>query len=151
MTLGDLIAQHPEAVDVLGTIGILYDWGGGGPSVPWPPPESGVDCSGLAQMVLVRCGLLSPTAPRRNAFQLANLCDPVPATAAPRFLDVAFFGHPVDHVTICLGVRDLIVGASGGGSHTHGNDPNAFVQMHRLHYRNDFVVVGRLKASIHLP
>ena len=59
--------------------------------------------------------------------------------------DLAFYGSPahVSHVMVCLG-DGVVIGACNGTSKTNGDDPKAFVQLQRLHYRDDLVSVGRI-------
>lgn len=90
-------------------------------------------------------GLLRSSEPDRDALALANASSPV-ASKDARLGDLAFYGQPVSHVMVCLGAG-WVIGPRGGGSATTGNDPKAFVDLKPLIYRDDFVVVGRLKPE----
>lgn len=136
------LLKDPRVVELLSTIGTPYFWGKGDPKTPWP--AAAYDCSGFAQGALVYLGLLKPTEPDRNAAGLGNISDPV--TDAPRLGDLALYGKPVSHVMVVLD-KDWVIGATGGGSKTHGDNPEACVQLRRLRYRNDLTVVCRLKGA----
>lgn len=145
-TLGQLV-YDPLVQDLMTTIGIPYHWGAGKPSTPWPPkPDDGLDCSGCAQVMLVRLGYLKPTEPDRNAFGLANACDPI--VAGVSLGDLVFYGIPgaITHVMVCLG-NGWCIGATGGGSMTKGDDPTAYVMLKRTLYRKDFRCIGRIKPQ----
>lgn len=143
MTLGDILELHPEVIDFLRCIGVTYWYGAGRPSTPWPPTK--VDCSGWVLMSWVRLDLLPATEGDHGAMDIANsMCV---ETKEPRLGDVAIYPG---HVMLCLG-GPWVIGASGGDSTTHGNDPKACVQLHRFDYRHDFKCFGRLRAAIHLP
>jgi cell wall-associated NlpC family hydrolase len=140
--LGILVAD-PKVRALLATLGTPYHWGRGSPATQWPPGPC--DCSGFAQAALVMLGLLRSSEPDRTALALANASSPV-ASKDARLGDLAFYGNPVSHVMVCLGAG-WVIGPRGGGSATTGNDSRAFVDLKPLVYRDDFVVVGRLKPE----
>lgn len=138
MTLGDILDQHPEVLDLVRCVGVKYWYGEGQPSTPWPPKR--VDCSGWVLMSWVRLGLLPATERDHGAMDIANtMCV---ETKEPRLGDVAIYPG---HVMLCLDA-ELVIGASGGDHTTHGDKPSACVQMHHFHYRTDFVCFARLRA-----
>lgn len=145
MLLGDLMSADPRVTELLGLVGISYWWGKGDPSTPFP--ASAYDCSGLAQGVLVKYGMLKSTEPDRNAYNLAMISDPV-TRGQQKFGDLAFYGRngKITHVQVCIG-GPWTIGARGGGSKTKGNDPKAFVDLKKIDYRSDLVVVGRIKTE----
>lgn len=94
-------------------IGTPYIWGGDDPKV-------GIDCSGLAQIIL---GLMHLDPPGDQAAE--GLMEYFKANGTQRpsnfsgdLGDICFFGHPekATHVTIALNA-DLMIEA-GGGDHT---------------------------------
>lgn len=99
-------------------LGKPYYWGGSGPS--------NFDCSGLVcymlqnQLGLVRWG-------RDTAHGIKNR---LPRANAAQRGDCVFYwsGSRVTHVEFSTGSGNETIGASGGGSRTFGNDPNAKVQ-----------------------
>ena len=132
------------ALDILGCVGVPYAWAVGTPGTPWPPVQS--DCSGFAQMVLVRGSQLRRTEPDRSAAGLADVCDPVKPQET-KLYDLLFYGgHHVSHVMVAIG-GGWVVGASGGGPNTHGDDSRAFVKLERWDYRGDCITGGRIKAA----
>jgi cell wall-associated NlpC family hydrolase len=145
-----------RALDLLSAWGVPYSWGAGFPKSvqsTWPDGARGLaggvgwDCSGFAQAALVRLGLLSPAAPDRTAGGLYDLMVPV-VPNQERLGDCAFYGiGRVSHVMVVLGT-DLVLGASGGGSATNGDDPRAYVKLERIMYRNDFVGIRRIRPDI---
>lgn len=142
MTAFRQMLKDPKVLELLATSGTLYSWGKGDPSTPWP--AEAYDCSGFAQGALVQLGLLSRKQPDRGAAALANCSERV--EDEPRLGDLAFYGKPVSHVMVCLG-NGWVIGATGGGSHTHADDAEACVQPRRLRYRKDLLVVGRLRPE----
>ncbi len=155
MTRLKLDVLDERIVDLLRWVGTRYCWGAGAPKDAldhWPPNDppkgvtagTGVDCSGLVQICLVRLGILQATAPDRTAAALWDMAKPVPIEDA-RLGDLAFYGQPshIRHVTLCLG-GGLVMGANGGGSNTNGDCPSAFVKLDRIAYRSDFRGVRRL-------
>jgi hypothetical protein len=91
-------------------------------------------------------GLLRPTEKDRTAHDLAMVSSPIPL-GKERLGDLAFYGSPVTHVMVCIG-NGWVIGPRGGGSGTLGNDMRAFVDLKRVDYRSDFVVIGRLGAQL---
>ena len=149
-----LDSRDERVADLLQAWGIAYSYGAGAPkdaAHSWPPDPlphgigkaPGLDCSGFAQVALVRLGLLSPDAIDRTADALEHICTPVPEGMA-QLGDMAFYGGPngASHVMVCLG-GGVVLGARGGGSHTNGDNPQAFVQLEPLHYRSDLRSIGR--------
>ena len=99
-------------------LGKLYWWGADGPA--------NFDCSGFALYVL------------RQETGLVNWGDDtaggikgrLPKTQNPRRGDMVFYssGGSTSHIEIYMGSGSSTIGASGGGSRTRGNDPNAKVK-----------------------
>jgi cell wall-associated NlpC family hydrolase len=145
--------DNPDVYDVLRAWGVPYSYGGGTPADGernWPDGAKGLkggvgwDCSGFAQAALVRMELLSPLSKDRTAQSLYDLT--VPVTDTPRVGDLSFYGRNsknVSHVMVICG-DGCCIGASGGTSFTNGNDPTAFVQIHRVDYRRDFLGIRRV-------
>jgi cell wall-associated NlpC family hydrolase len=73
-------------------LGVPYRWGG-------TDPSSGLDCSGLTQLVFKQVGVQLP---RTSAAQ-AKAGTPVASLSAAQPGDLVFFGSPVDHVGIYVG------------------------------------------------
>jgi cell wall-associated NlpC family hydrolase len=122
------ILKDPKALDILGAWGIRYVYGAGEPLTPWG--ADGYDCSGFVQGALVRLGILSVMAPDRRAYTLAMCSDPVPE-GEEKLGDMAFYGAPVSHVMLVLG-KGIVLGARGGDSTTHGDNPKAYVDLKRV-------------------
>lgn len=147
-----------EVLDLLSAWGTPYSWGGGIPydgAASWPGGVPGLnggtgwDCSGFAQAALVRLHRLPESAPDRNAQGLFRIAEPLPNGERAELGDLAFYGrgpNTVDHVMVVIG-DGACIGACGGGRKTNGLDPRAYVQLHPLRYRNDFLGVRRLKPA----
>lgn len=138
-------------IELLKGYGIPYSWGAGRPSSQgWPIGVKGLkggiglDCSGFAQVALVRLGILHEGDPDRSAAGLWDAAKPIDTDAA-QLGDLAFYGgHArITHVVVCLG-GGVCIGANGGNSMTNGDDPRAFVQLQPIRYRADFRGVRRL-------
>lgn len=146
------LLRDPRVQELIGLVGAPYWWGKGDPSTPWPPKAC--DCSGWHQMVLVRLGILSPTEPDRTAHSLAMISNPI-GNRDPKLGDGAYYGKKRDgevhitHVMTCLG-GGWAIGARGGGSKTKGDNPKAYVDLRKLDYRNDLIVVGEIKPEYRL-
>lgn len=141
-----MIPVHPFTTLALATLGALYGWACGTPQDArrrWP--SGPYDCSGHAQAVLVMAGILPADAPDRNALALANICDPVDR-ADLEILDLVFYGEGITHVAVYVG-GGMVNTMSGGGSQTHGDDPNACSQARPIDYRKDRKVCGRIKTE----
>jgi cell wall-associated NlpC family hydrolase len=127
------IEVYDELVNIVSdSLGWPYFWGRGDPSTPWEDGDQGVDCSGYTQMVLVRLGQLSSSAPDRNAYNLANASEPV-AVGDQRPGDWAYYAG---HAMIVAGPpgpdgHSPVIGASGGGPDDKGDNPNARIKMFR--------------------
>jgi 3D (Asp-Asp-Asp) domain-containing protein len=97
-----------------------YSWAAAGPSM--------FDCSGFAWYVL-HTDMQLTNQPRVTAAGLAGAPFTTP-TSRPEEGDLVFYHQGgIDHVTIALGQGSEVIGASGGGQNTHGNDPNARVKV----------------------
>ena len=137
---------------LLSSLGSRYSWGAGTLSDAverWPGGP--FDCSGFAQSALRELGHLRGDAwYDKSAHDLANACDPVEPDRY-ELGDLAFYkgGKLITHVTVYLG-GGMTIGCNGGGSRTRGNNPKACVQVRPVGYRNDFLVMGRLKSR-HRP
>jgi len=144
--------------ELLQAWGTPYSWAAGKPAdgsrpewwlgVPGERGAIGFDCSGFAQVALVRLSLLSPTAGDRATAGLWQASTTIPEAEA-RLGDLAFYGPGSGrpgHVMLCLG-GGAVLGATGGTNRTHGADPKAFVSLERLRYwPAAFLEVRRLKA-----
>lgn len=136
-----------DAPELLAALGWPYFYGRGGPATPWSDGPLGVDCSGFAQMALVKLGLLSASASDRGAKALADGSTPVPL-GSQRPGDLAYYpGHVM---VVCgqagTGGHSPVIGASGGTRTTLGQDPNARIKTFTSGaYRKDFVTYMRLK------
>jgi cell wall-associated NlpC family hydrolase len=146
----DGITVYDELADVIReSLGWPYYWGRGDPSTPWEDGDRGVDCSGYTQMVLVRLGQLAPTAPDRNAYNLAMASEAV-AVGDQRPGDWAYYAG---HAMIVAGPpgpdgHSPVIGASGGGSGDYGDNPNARIKMFKNGgtYGPDLVSYCRIRA-----
>lgn len=146
----DGITVYDELAPIIrDSLGWPYYWGRGDPSTPWEDGDLGVDCSGYTQMVLVKLGKLSPTAPDRNAYNLAMQSDAVPV-GEQRPGDWAYYAG---HAMIVAGPpgpdgHSPVIGASGGGSDDFGDNPNARIKMFRnaATYGPKLVSYCRIKA-----
>lgn len=108
----------------------------------------GLDCSLFANLALVKLRLW-PSFRRKTAATLAADSNPV-KWGEQRPGDLAYYPghvmvvltHPDDHGD------SEVIGASGGGSGTFGNDPNARVKRFAsAKYRSDFVTFMRPKDA----
>lgn len=137
-------------------LGTSYIWGAGslkeapkaGPNGFETKHGRGFDCSGFAQWALYILGIVPATMwGDMNAADLANACEPVKLKPSLTSGDLVFYGgHHISHVMVYCG-NGMVIGATGGGSQTFGNDPNACVQCRPIGYRGDFVVFGRIKKE----
>jgi peptidoglycan hydrolase-like protein with peptidoglycan-binding domain len=101
-------------------MGARYSWAAEGPSV--------FDCSGFAWYVL-HSDMHLTKAGRTTAAGLSHAPYTTP-TGSPQKGDLVFYSSGgISHVTIALGSGSQVIGASGGGQHTHGQDPNARVKI----------------------
>ena len=152
MTFPSLSRDPRVIAAILDRWGAPYGWAEGSPATADDPGSlrDDSDCSGMAQEVLVIAGELDPGEIDRNAYNLAMVCDPIPRGKEQPF-DLAFYGvgGKITHVMVVVG-PGAVLGASGGGSRTHGDDPRAAVWLSRMDYRSDFVCIGRMKAA-HRP
>lgn len=145
----------PQALALCEALGAPYSWGAGKLSdvvAGWPGGVAGKgdgigwDCSGFAQVCLMRLGIVRTDAwTDISAHDLANACRPVDV---PALGDLAFYGSGgrISHVTVCLDAR-VCIGANGGVPSTNGNEPEACVQARPIRYRRDLVVIGALKEE----
>jgi cell wall-associated NlpC family hydrolase len=84
-------------------LGVPYRWGG-------TDPSTGVDCSGLTQLVFGQLGIDLPrvASDQAKAGQpVANLSEALPG-------DLVFFGSPVDHVGVYAGNGNMVVAPHTG-------------------------------------
>ncbi|GLY27012.1 transglycosylase SLT domain-containing protein [Kineosporia sp. NBRC 101731] len=84
-------------------LGVAYRWGG-------TDPETGLDCSGLTQLVYRQLGIELP----RNSAMQATKGTRVSSIAAAQPGDLVFFGSPVHHVGIYLGDGKMIDAPKAG-------------------------------------
>ena len=107
-------------------MGARYSWAADGPSM--------FDCSGFAWYVL-HTDMHLTSAGRTTAAGLSH-APYTTSTSSPEKGDLVFYSSGgISHVTIALGQGSEVIGASGGGSHTHGQDPNARVKV--TNWNND--------------
>ncbi len=78
-------------------LGVPYVWGG-------TNPATGLDCSGLVQLVYQKVGVDLP----RVSYEQARAGRPVPSLAQARPGDLLAFGSPVHHVAIYIGDGKMI-------------------------------------------
>lgn len=78
-------------------LGVPYVWGG-------TDPKTGLDCSGLVQLVYRNNGIDLP----RVSYEQAKAGREVPSLAQARPGDILAFDQPVDHVAIYLGDHKMI-------------------------------------------
>jgi cell wall-associated NlpC family hydrolase len=146
-------------IDLLAWWGTPYSYGAGRPSdalTHWPPAApprgvnggAGIDCSGFAQVALVRLGLLASAEIDRSAAALFDLGSAISLDHAS-LGDLVFYGPRghVQHVVLYI-APGVILGADGGTSTTNGNDPRAFVRLDRLDYRPDFLGARRMPLAL---
>lgn len=99
-------------------LGTRYWWGADGPAY--------FDCSGFVLYVLRQeTGLVN-----WGDDTAAGIANRLPRTTNPKKGDLVFFngGSGIEHVEFCMGNGSSTIGASGGGSRTRGNDPDAKVK-----------------------
>lgn len=133
------------------SLGWPYWYGKGSPSTPWSSGPLGVDCSGYAQMAMVRLGLLSSTAPDRGVATLSAEFAPV-ELGTQQVGDLALYNN--SHVMVVCGSprssdgHSPVIGASSGGSLTFGQDPNARVKLFSsgLYWSSAFTTYMRPKS-----
>ena len=132
------------------SVGWPYYFGRGSPSTPWADGPKGVDCSGYAQMALVRLGKLSSSASDRGVSSLSAESNPV-EIGSQGIGDLALYGN--SHVMVVCGPprssdgHSPVIGASSGGATTFGGDPNARVKLFdsALYWASNFTTYMRLK------
>jgi hypothetical protein len=78
-------------------LGVPYVWGG-------TDPATGLDCSGLVQLVYRNLGVDLP----RVSYDQATVGQPVPDLAHAQPGDILAFGTPADHVAIYIGNGQMI-------------------------------------------
>jgi peptidoglycan DL-endopeptidase CwlO len=99
-------ATGADAVSLARTFtGVPYRWGGSDPS-------TGLDCSGLTQLVYGRLGVELP----RVAADQAHSGTAVPSIDQAQPGDLVFFGSPAHHVGIYVGGGKMIDAPHTGGS-----------------------------------
>jgi cell wall-associated NlpC family hydrolase len=99
-------ATGPDAVALARTLtGVPYRWGG-------TDPSTGLDCSGLTQLVFGRLGVSLP----RVAADQAQAGVAVPSLADAEPGDLVFFGTPAHHVGIYAGDGQMIDAPHTGSS-----------------------------------
>ena len=137
---------NPRVQTLLAAIGTPYAWGSGDlVNASWL--AGSYDCSGFAQAALLELGLVEPGSwTDKTAHDLARVCDPI-NIGHEEPGDLGFYGaKKITHVMVCLG-NGMAIGANGGTSKTHGDDPKACVQVRPVNYRRDLMVIGRIKKQ----
>lgn len=120
-------------------LGVPYYWGGGR-GQPYPA-SSGYDCSGYVDSALRAAGytLPWPASSASTSAMYSALGAPRPlgqGEEAPRGAIVAYGSGKPSHVMLSTGAG--VIGASGGGSSTFGDDPSAAVkEFPSAWYRSD--------------
>jgi hypothetical protein len=84
-------------------LGVPYVWGG-------TDPATGLDCSGLVQLVYRNLGIDLP----RVSYDQATVGQPVPDLAHAQPGDILAFGTPADHVAIYIGHGQMIEAPHSG-------------------------------------
>lgn len=137
-----------DALALVDSIGWPYWYGRGAPSTPWADGPLGVDCSGYAQMCLVRLGRLSASASDRGARTLADDSDPL-AVGEQEPGDLAYYpGHVVVVASYPGADGHSAVLSASGHAYDLGNNPDSRVKLYTTgRYRSDFVTYMRLRAS----
>ena len=140
---------------LLDAVGWLYTWGGAAGAVTWAAAKAiaatgvgVVDCSLFVSLALHKLGIRK-TFKRYTSRGLAAASDPI-AWGKQVPGDIVYYpGHVMVVLSHPAASGDSqVIGASGGGSSTHGDNPNAKVKVFgSMKYRKDFVCVMRLKAS----
>jgi hypothetical protein len=158
---GDVnVANHEETQsyddepysDKLGdAIGAPYYYGRGSPSTPWADIWKGVDCSGSCLMAQVRIGIISSSFPDMGATDIANACNPIPVGQQIPGDFAIYPGHVMlvySYPRESESGHSSVWGARGGDSHTHGDNPNAFVGVYSsATYNPSFITYARWKKS----
>lgn len=124
----------------LSFLGAPYKWGGQGPE--------GVDCSGLAVLVLQSEGRL-PNIFDANSQGLYDyfMINKAYETSKPKPGCLAFYGKSlkqITHVAICLSETQIIEAAGGNSTTLTREDAakrNAHVRIRPIHYRKDLVAI----------
>lgn len=143
--------DEPYADKLGDAIGAPYWYGQGTPSTPWADIWKGVDCSGSVLMASVRVGIIPATWPDMSAAAIADACDPIPVGSQMPG-DIAIYpGHVMfvySYPRAEQGGHSAVWGARGGDSHTHGDNPNAYVGVYSsAKYNPSFVTYGRWKRA----
>lgn len=136
-------------IDASDSVGWPYFYSRGAPSTPWVDGKKGVDCGGYALMVSVHIGDILPTCPDMNTSAIADACDKVEVgSQGPG--DFAYYPGHIMVVATDPGAdgHSGVIGCSGGGRLTLGNDPKACVKTFvTALYRDDFVCYMRWKPD----
>lgn len=125
-------------MSITSSVGWPYVYGAGTPSTLWESGPQGVDCSGLAQMALVKLGIMSPSETDRSAQGMADASYWIDEKDAKEG-DLAFYGtdwNTVSHVTVVLG-DGTVLSASGSGT------TGAVVIRDKPGYRQDYLGIHR--------
>jgi cell wall-associated NlpC family hydrolase len=121
-------------------LGIRYQWGGSS-------PLSGLDCSGLVQLILASAGMDPPG--DQNAQSLYDHFSNHGSTGVYQAGSLAFYGKDakhIIHVGFCIDPYRMIEAA--GGDHTvvdleSAKKRNAYVKMSLIKRRSDLVALVR--------
>jgi len=104
-TTGGTASGEAVVAEAKKYLGVPYVWGG-------TNPKTGLDCSGLTQLVYGHAGVDLP----RVSWQQARTGKPVDGLANARPGDLLAFNSPVDHVAIYLGGNQMIHAPKPGKS-----------------------------------
>lgn len=129
-------------------LGRPYVWGGGRAPGTWPQGSAtsasggvaGYDCSGYVDAALRELGADLPWG--QGSASVAAMTGALPLQGGePPAWSVAVYGQPgrASHVML-VAPGGRVYGASGGGSATHGQDPEARVTSYASYtYRGDYL------------
>jgi len=143
---GDVSAVDSSCSSLLSALGWPYWYGRGSPSTPWNEGAAGVDCSGFAQMALVKLGRLSSSAGDRGATALANDSDALELGSQEPGDLACYPGHVAVVVSYPDSSGHSQVMSASGTRDTQGDNPAHVVKLQASGaYRSDFICYMRLR------
>ena len=128
---------------------VPYAWAKGSPaSSSWDLIVEGADCGGFYGALARQSGLVGVDCPDMNSTGWANAMDVVDA-ADVREGDAAIYPGHIAWVHCRMPDGNVVIlGANGGDSDTHADDPKAYVRAeYDGDYRGDLTCYARLKPS----